>query len=102
MADLQQKLIDDRNVGSSANSNAGFLINDTTEHEKDLLYNTGNISSLMPRKVSNAPSPILGNTVTSLADLKGQNLDELLNTEQMQEEMMKPFSTRIKIVIEYD
>jgi hypothetical protein len=50
MAELQQKLIDDK--GSSANSNPGFLINETTDQDKDIVYNTGNIGNILPRAPS--------------------------------------------------
>ena len=101
MAELQQKLIDDR-APSSANSNPGFLINDTADNgrETDIGYGTANIHNILPKSGSSQPTTPI--KVATLADLNGRGIDEVLNTEKMQEEMMKPISTRVKVVIEYN
>lgn len=73
--------------------------------EGGLVYNANavNASGLIPHKSPSSNSPIpTGGTYTSLADLKGKTVDEVLLTEKMQEDMMKPLSTRIKVVVEYD
>jgi hypothetical protein len=46
-------------------------------------------------------STTLVSKITNLKDLHG-NIDEILDNQQEEEKLMKPFSTRIKIVVDWN
>eukprot|EP00347_Sterkiella_histriomuscorum_P021266 403334613 len=109
MADLQQKLIDENKINSTSHSpkkspnqdgsSSSFLINEG----EDLI--DGRRSSPGFNHQNNQNRNNDGNglpKIASLADLpRNQNIDDILNP-QREAEMMKPFSSRVKLVIEFD
>lgn len=105
MAELQQKLIADKGQinhtrGQQEGSQSSFMINEEEERNSSYVNHHQTMRNQGHSPLGNQGSDAF-HKVTSLADLPANsNIEEILN--QQKEDLAKPFSSRVKLVIDYD